>query len=91
MPPEGCDKNGYPSRRAAKKAARIRSDKGGEPLRVYPCPNCGQWHMTSLMRSAGEPAPLPRVRANIRRPPVRSIEELEERAAALRAKATKKD
>ena len=86
----GCDKIGYPSRRAAKKAARIRADHSGEALRVYACPDCGRWHMTSNV-SRDKPAPSPRSRTNIRRTPVRTIEEMEARAAAIRAKTNNED
>ena len=35
------------SKRDAVTAKNYREDRGSEPLRIYPCPDCGHWHLTS--------------------------------------------
>lgn len=47
----GCGKRRHPNATAAI-AAAIRCSKRGRPLRVYRCPDCGGWHLTSRVRIA---------------------------------------
>lgn len=44
-----CEKHGFPSEGAARKAIKNRLRKGSDTsyLRPYLCPHCGYWHMTS--------------------------------------------
>jgi hypothetical protein len=39
-------KQSHPDQRSAAVVARKRSRTAG-PLRIYPCPDCGRWHLTS--------------------------------------------
>lgn len=41
------DKRVYGSRQAAVDAARACEAQTGRPYRIYPCPGCGWWHVTS--------------------------------------------
>jgi len=48
----GCSKKSYPTNQLAEDAlieARITFDypKNGGPIAVYPCEDCGQYHLTS--------------------------------------------
>lgn len=40
-------KAGYQNARAAHQAANVYEERRGEPLRVYRCPFCTRWHLTS--------------------------------------------
>lgn len=42
-------KNSYESERAAKRVRNIREHRSQE-LRVYACPYCYKWHLTSLKK-----------------------------------------
>lgn len=47
----GCGKKRRPTQIAAI-AAAIRCSRRGKPLRVYRCPDCGGWHLTSRVKIA---------------------------------------
>lgn len=42
-----CDKHGWPERRAAKRYMKRAKKRGAGVRRVYLCPLCQLWHMTS--------------------------------------------
>lgn len=56
----GCMKIGYPDKKAARQAlTRIRTRRSttktpgrrrpsNPPLRIYQCPDCHQWHLTTV-------------------------------------------
>lgn len=46
-----CGKKRRPTEEAAI-AAAIRCSRRGKPLRVYECPDCGGWHLTSRVTIA---------------------------------------
>lgn len=48
----GCGKRRHTTQLAAIASALRCSARRGTPLRVYRCPNCGGWHLTSKTRPA---------------------------------------
>jgi hypothetical protein len=42
-----CDKRGYRSKREAKRVVGRALNWHGPARRVYRCPDCGRWHLTS--------------------------------------------
>lgn len=42
----------YRDSKDAKKARRDRESKGAPNLRVYRCPHCGGWHLTSQRKDS---------------------------------------
>jgi hypothetical protein len=52
-PKTRCETTGktmYRSKAHALSATLNRASKGGQPLRVYKCPDCTSWHMTSKVK-----------------------------------------
>ena len=50
-----CRKRAYPSERKADRAlaSHWRKPRPGKmPVRYYPCPGCGKWHLTSEPKRA---------------------------------------
>lgn len=45
-----CDKHGFPERRLMKRYMKKIQKRGVGVRRVYKCPDCGLWHMTSQPR-----------------------------------------
>lgn len=45
------DKTGFEERRNADQAAERIASKTGGPRRVYRCPDCDLWHLTTLAES----------------------------------------
>lgn len=71
----------YPGRARARRAARVRGDNQGVKLRVYLCPVCGDWHLTSKL---ARQAPGVKVRGFRRGPRARTLDELEALAKKMR-------
>lgn len=57
-PPRDMDKAGrmcitkkaYPDEGMAQRAARQSSTRSGYPVRCYPCPMCGLWHLSKSVK-----------------------------------------
>lgn len=79
-----CTKTSYPSKKTAHAAARRLRASSSEPFCEYFCDLCGLWHLTTTPRKKPVPG-APRVARNPYREPVRTLEELEARARAMRA------
>lgn len=45
-----CGKNGYRTYRHAMKVVGRAEGVRGEGLRIYRCPECGHWHLTSRIK-----------------------------------------
>lgn len=72
----------FRSERKAKQSARGITDNGTR-MRHYRCTTCGHWHLTSSVDGAS--VNLSKSRTMRRRKPARTVEELEARAAEIRA------
>ncbi len=78
-----ADKSRFTSHEKARRAARTVSSDSGIQMRAYPCPDCGGWHLSSLiLRTETPAAPKHRPKRGRRLAPGQSLEEL---AAQIRA------
>lgn len=49
---DGKPKRAYPDRRAARRGARKAERAYGRPLRLYRCPGCTAYHVTTQLPAA---------------------------------------
>ena len=80
-----CPKRSYGRKTAQREAQRLR-DETGELFRCYPCPDCGQWHLTTATPSQEANRSRDKLRASRRgrRTEGMTLAEVEEMARGMR-------
>ena len=77
-----CSKTAYGRRVAHHEAQRLRRETG-EPFRAYACPECGRWHLTTVVLAGGG-RDQARQKRRGQRTDGMSLEQVEEMARRMR-------